>query len=567
MSKPQPVASKKSSNSKVPFPKKLAGWGTIALITITTLIIGWIIFLYVREGLWVEPVWLLFALFALAVIIAVLLYKQRYLRVFQKLQQRFPNLTGQKLLKAGLIIAVILGVGLRLAFLVGSDRYGPGPQLGDTGIHWYTSAELANSEEMNTYEGVYEAFYPHLMSYTAILALFMKIFGANVAAIIFSNLIFDLVATLALYILLKRWRGRKTAQIGAIIWLLNPLEILYCSVSIAIVVTNMMLIIALLFAFLLWQNFQQRRWQGIILWSLLLGLVIALGNSLRPIFTVLAIALVLFWFYQALCNGKKSILPALASLFLLLLVNFGCSQAIQAGYHAMNPYYQGDVGVGWNFFVGANYDSWGRWNAEDYSWWRNAIYGESSKDFREFQPETFHYLEPTDDLAGLQQELFQKGLDRYKNMSVFTMFNHLLHKTVLLFAERDATITWPVCESYRFECSNTKYQAVHSSGIILLVFCIIITFIVFSRLIFRNYFAKIDPFILYLSLCFCGLVAVSLLVEVMRRYLMPISIFFVIFAAYELGICYRKIQNRKSQTHNQLASETSALASEQSAKK
>lgn len=501
--------------------KGLADWGYKVITIITALILGGVVLVFLSQGLEVAPNMLLFSIFILLVIIGCLAYRQRYRRLLQWGKKRFPSLTIDKVLKISLIVALVLGVVARLGFLALGSHYGE-ESLTDNGIHWYYAPAIVNGEEIQPTEGIYAAFFPHLMTYSATLAFFMRIFGTGYSAIVFSNLIFDLVTALIIYLLLDRWRGQRAAQTGAIIWLLNPLEILFCSCSLSIVVTNMWLAIALLLGYFAIRALQQRKWWQIILTALGLGLAIGIGNAYRPIFTVVAIAFVLVLIFQVLQRGKqfkRFVLPAVISLIVALSASFGCSKVTNLIHQSINPYAVEGVGVGWNFFVGANYESSGHWTREDSALLGPLLYGQPAAET---------------DVIAIQQQFLDMAIERYKAMGIAKILPHLINKSVTLFADDSETITWTVPSGFHFSNDNPVYLAIHSLGVILFVACIVLS-LVYCLSRFWSGKWQIDSYSLFLMLCLCGIVAVSLMVEVMRRYTMPLLVIFVILAATQLA--------------------------------
>ena len=490
---------------------------------ITSLVLGWILLTYLSQGLEIAPVLLLFLIFIILVIVACLLYRQRYQTLLSWAKKRWPKVSFAKVLQVSLIVALAVGIIARLSFLFLGNRYGE-DSLTDNGIHWYYAPALVNGEEIQPTEGIYEAFFPHLMTYSATLAGFMKIFGTGYNAVLFSNLIFDLIAVMAIYLLLRQWRGQTAARLGAIFWLLNPLEILFCSCSLSIVVTNMWLAIALLLSFLAIQDLrQQSHWWKTVLIALGLGLSVGIGNAYRPIFTVVLIAFALVLLYKVLCRGKSLILPAVVSFLLVVCANIGCSKLIDLGHQAINPYATSGVGVGWNFFIGANYDTNGHWSREDSALLTPLLYGQPAEET---------------DVTAIQRHFLELAIDRYKAMGITKFLPHLLNKSVTLFADDSETITWPVTTGFHISGDHPAYLAAHSLGVIIFVVCVVLTFLYCLQIFWRRSGPskwQFDTYTLFLMLCICGLIAISLLVEVMRRYTMPLLVIFVIFAATELA--------------------------------
>lgn len=491
---------------------------------ITSVVLGWVMLTYLSQGLEIVPTLLLFVIFISLVIVACLLYRQRYLKLSQWLKKRWSKVNSTQVLRIALVIALIIGIAVRLSFLALGSRYGlQEDSLSDNGIHWYYAPALANGEEIQPTEGIYEAFFPHLMTYSATLAGFMKIFGTNYNAVLFSNLIFDLVTVIVIYFLLKQWRGQTAARLGAIFWLLNPLEILFCGCSLSIVVTNMWLAIALLLSYFAIRALRQPCWWKILLVMVGFGLSIGIGNAYRPIFTVILIAFALILAYEVLRRGKTLLIPAIASLLLVACTSIGCGKLINLGHQAINPYaVSGGVGVGWNFFIGANYDTNGHWSREDSALLGPLLYGQSAEET---------------DVVAIQQHFLEMTIDRYKAMGPIKLLPHLLNKSVTLFADDSETITWPVVSGFQLSDHNPAYLAAHSLGVIMFFVCIVLTFVYCLSIFWRPSEASkwhFDTYTLFLMLCLCGIIAISLMVEVMRRYTMPLLVIFVIFAAIQI---------------------------------
>lgn len=530
--------SDKSAPTKSTFNHKLTQFIFVALLMIMNLVLLWATLTYLSNGLNLASTALFLTVFLIFTCVGILLYHQNYLKLTQWLKRRFPQLTSAKILQITFIIAITLGVLFRLAFLLISDRYQPESELSDTGFHWFFSQKLAHGTEPGIYDGGYGAFFPHLMTYSATLAGFMKIFGTGYPAILLSNLFFDLITTVLLYYLLKKWQSQKTAQIGAIIWLLNPLEIIFCAVGVSIVVTNTVLALALLLAFLVIKHLSSRAWVKLALLSLALGITFGIGNAYRPIFTVLLIAIIMLYILQIIRQPKVVIIQASLSIILIIAGLFGAGKLIDLSYQTINPYHvPGGTGVGWNFFVGANYDSWGRWNRED-----SSIFGKML--FQEDGDEVW----VNSDLVGMQKELFSQGLQRYQAMSPAQLVAHFVHKTTVFFADNGDTITWVFNESFPFSTNRPFYRFIDGCGVITLFAGLILSLLYFSQLL--NQKAKIwQPYLIFLMLSFCGIIAASLLVEVMHRYILPLTIFMTLFAAcYLANIRFSKGKTSVNQT-------------------
>ncbi len=123
---------------------------------ITSVVLGWVILTYLSQGLEIVPTLLLFVVFISLVIVACLFYRQRYLKLSQWLKKRWSKVNSAQVLRIALVIALIIGIAVRLSFLALGSRYGlQEDSLSDNGIHWYYAPALANGEEIQPTEGLF----------------------------------------------------------------------------------------------------------------------------------------------------------------------------------------------------------------------------------------------------------------------------------------------------------------------------------------------------------------------------------------------------------------------------
>ena len=372
---------------------------------------------------------------------------------------------------------MILAVMVRLSFLIFSDYYLPLGTTIDTGIHRFAGEEIATfGQIVDPVMGRYEAFFPFLTSYSLIVGMSMKIFGVTYLAILIPNIIFDLIAATAIYSILYKWKANKTiSRLGATLWLLNPLTILFCTEGTALTVVNMFIALSLL----------------------------------------------------------KS------------LPFYGFSQLFSLVTQKVNPYYERISNtIGWNVFVGANYNTEGRWSVSDWEILWPKLHGEHVFD---------DDWDPTDDTGAiprgeLQLEFLYAGIERYANMGPTGLVIHLLNKTEMLFGEGVQYPAWNIAEQFTNIDGNEGWlRLLHGLAAICHTLCIVAMFVyVVSTLKSSNSprkVIKLDWFLFFLLLSFCGLFAAALIPEVMARYM---SVFWVVDIIF-LTLALWKIISRKHQ--------------------
>lgn len=372
---------------------------------------------------------------------------------------------------------MILAVMVRLSFLIFSDYYLPLGTTIDTGIHRFAGEEIATfGQIVDPVMGRYEAFFPFLTSYSLIVGMSMKIFGVTYLAILIPNIIFDLIAATAIYSILYKWKANKTiSRLGATLWLLNPLTILFCTEGTALTVVNMFIALSLL----------------------------------------------------------KS------------LPFYGFSQLFSLVTQKVNPYYERVSNtIGWNIFVGANYNTEGRWSVGDWEILWPKLHGEHVFD---------DDWDPTDDTGAiprgeLQLEFLYAGIERYANMGPAGLVVHLLNKTEMLFGEGVQYPAWNITEQFiNIDGNEGWLRLLHGLAAICHTLCIVAMFVyVVSTLKSSNSprkVIKLDWFLFFLLLSFCGLFAAALIPEVMARYM---SVFWVVDIIF-LTLALWKIISRKHQ--------------------
>ena len=376
-----------------------------------------------------------------------------------------------------MILVMILAVMVRLSFLIFSDYYLPLGTTIDTGIHRFAGEEIATfGQIVDPVMGRYEAFFPFLTSYSLIVGMSMKIFGVTYLAILIPNIIFDLIAATAIYSILYKWKANKTiSRLGATLWLLNPLTILFCTEGTALTVVNMFIALSLL----------------------------------------------------------KS------------LPFYGFSQLFSLVTQKVNPYYERVSNtIGWNIFVGANYNTEGRWSVGDWEILWPKLHGEHVFD---------DDWDPTDDTGAisrgeLQLEFLYAGIERYANMGPAGLVVHLLNKTEMLFGEGVQYPAWNITEQFiNIDGNEGWLRLLHGLAAICHTLCIVAMFVyVVSTLKSSNSprkVIKLDWFLFFLLLSFCGLFAAALIPEVMARYM---SVFWVVDIIF-LTLALWKIISRKHQ--------------------
>lgn len=410
-------------------------------------------------------------------------------------------------------VLIVLSVVARLMFLFIGDRINIGDVLSDTGVHWYGAQEIVENGVVGSEVGEYENIYPYLASYTTILSLAMNMFGKSVAAIIVSNLIFDVISCVALYLIFSNWKKSKyKGLLAATLWAINPLEIIFCSMPLAIVLVNMLMIVSIALVYFYFK-LEKRKILFYVL-AFAVGALLAIGNAFRPIFIVALIA-VLLYSVALVLKGEKGTKPVVLGAIIMCVAYFIVGLLPSMTHARINPYYNGDrSSAAWSLYVGANYKTEGKWNSDD----RDEFFGSVLEG------------QAKGDIKLAQTLIMKKGLARYKEMIFrWQVVPHFINKIGVLFGDVQNSI-YDLPYVYNFSSENGFYKILQD---IILVYYYGLIGVLIYCLISKKRGAKLIlvkemDFCLFLMILFVGLVVASLLVEVMNRYSLPLIVVFYI---------------------------------------
>lgn len=418
---------------------------------------------------------------------------------------------------------IVLGTALRLGFIAFGDRVVIDETLSDTGVHWYGSQQLSEEGKLNQEIGEYEAMFPFLFPYSAILSVFVSLFGNSIVAVVVSNTFFDILTGLLLFVLFYKWKkSYRAGLVAATVWMVNPLEIMFCSLPLAIVLVNMLIVASVLIVFLTFRAYGKRgTFFGL---SALSGVVFAVGNAFRPIFIVFLLAYVLSMVVIVL--RKKIIWKSVVLSSILCCAGFFVIGVIVPKIHVcLNSYYHGEKSqAGWSVYVGANYESKGQWNASD----RDVFFGSMLS-------------EVNGDMSLAQGTAMKRGIGRYLRLiKEGKIIDHYFNKVQVEFGDIENSIyDFPYMYGIKKESVLYKF----TQNLILLYIYVMIAVVCYYALnVVKNKEWHEQSFnVLFLVVVFTGLFFSSMLVEVMNRYSLPFMAIFSLLAVGVMYDCYRNI--------------------------
>lgn len=199
-----------------------------------------------------------------------------------------------------IIVAIILYACL---FFTGHNS----PEV-DYATFYGNGVSLANGEELGNQ---YLALFPFLWGYIVLLGIVFKVVGSNYLVVVGINIVLTFVSSFFLYKLLKKVANENAAQIVASLWLLNPINLMWCALAFGGTAFNTFFIIGIyVLSLMLIEKCGKKK----IILAILLGLLIGLTNQFRPIMLVFIIAFILFIIFR-----KEKIFQNIGILTIIIL--------------------------------------------------------------------------------------------------------------------------------------------------------------------------------------------------------------------------------------------------------
>lgn len=413
------------------------------------------------------------------------------------------------------VFFVVLGALLfvRLLPLVLSWTYHYDVVLKDTAVHYNASMQLAKGG-LDAGIMAYEKMYPYLFPYSLALSLFVRLLGSISAAIVVSNVMFDALGGLFFYLLVEDLKP-SAGFIGTLLWFANPFSIVFCYLSLNIVLVNMFAVLIALIGHKLLIAFNAQR--RALRWALLFGLVVYFANLFRPVFTVALVAILICIIIRAL-KGTRGWIPVVVGLVVALALPTAITRSIVAAQY--NDDLIGSSG-GWSFFVGANYDTHGKWSPEDSTYY-----------FQEIVPQY-------ETVSGAQDAIKSEGIERWAHMGPGRIVKHLFHKLCVLFCETPQIPNGDLDYQLGLDRDTSAYRLVGATAAAFVAALLALSLCMHIK---ASRDGSLGSSVLYLDLCFMGLIAGFMLVEVMDRYQTILYPFITCFAALYLSSHFVKVK-------------------------
>jgi len=411
-----------------------------------------------------------------------------------------------------LIISILLRIGI---FLLDYNK----PLMSDYQFFYENAKNFAEGKEINNR---YVATFPYLAPYVVLLGTVFKIFNSsNYLLVILLHTILDLITSILIYKILDK-EDKKMSMLGATLWLINPINIIWNTICCPVVVTNFGIACILYIFEKIRKNIDKKlSLKKFVVLNILYGSVIGVFNSFRPIMIILIIATIMYYIYDMLKNlsqKKRNIILVIGIILILttyelinMISNTAISKLIKQEV-ATTP--------GWTLYLGSNLEYKGMWNEP-----AGREYGELLNN-EEISAEE------------LQQVFKEKAIQQYidngaRNIKLFINKYKILTNNIVGYSYQTlnevATINNNILKMIRVIAEIVM-------AVIILLNIYTYTYINGNVQMFKN-------MLLYI-LAIIGMLASHMLVEVSPRYVLPLMPMITIVATYTLYNILDKQKNK-----------------------
>ena len=335
---------------------------------------------------------------------------------------------------------------------------------------------------------LYFGTFAHAAHYPIFLSFLYRIFGNYYLVPKLVNTFFSLLEIACIMLLAERWISAKAGILTGFLAALHPSMILFVLFLTGEVIYGGFIMAALLLFVLAVQNTGKRRY----LYWIGTGLLCATAEFFRPTGIVLMIAAILtLLFYVKEKGAKKGLAVA------LMLVSFAVlSYPLQWLTNHITSYANHSSAYGFNLYVGANFAEKGGWNDDD-----GQAYLQAAQELN--------------DPSAIQKKFAVLGFKRYQEMGL-KIIPHFINKLGIWFQESflsDAIVGGETAASPLSSASNGGAYGILCGAYNFFILLGALVGLIIS-LVRRN----TAPGIKTLSLYFCGVIALLLVLETASRY-------------------------------------------------
>lgn len=415
-----------------------------------------------------------------------------------------------KILENKMIIISFILVAILLRFSLLMFDYNE--VYSDEATFYYNAVSLASNLEINS---KYIAVFPYLFGYINILSIFMKIFGTTIYHAITFNIIIDLIGAVFAYLFGKKiFNDKKKGILFLLIWLFNPFNIIWCMKILPINIVNTMIIISAYVFECLLSSFNNKRY---LIISIVLGIIIGISNSFRPIMIIFLIAIFLYYLYLIIFS--KYNLKKLLLSFIMISLCYGVYNNLN--YKLVEDatgYTPSKSGSGWSVYVGSNINSNGEW-------------------FLEPKLDEFFVKDEDFSPSEIHEYFMEEGIKKYRSYNLITLSEFMIKKLEVLTND---VYSYTYSNFTSSIINQNKFYNIFFKWYIYCFWFLIFIINILSGFGINN--KNDDNRLIFYRLFFIGLIASHLLVEVSPRYFLPMLVPMMVL----IGIKIDKLVKKES---------------------
>lgn len=407
-----------------------------------------------------------------------------------------------QLSKKTIILLILFGVLIRilLLFLNYKDVYS------DEATFYYNAVKLANNTNINTR---YIAVFPYLYSYILLLASIMNFIGTGFKTVVLTNILLDMLGSYFIYLIGNKLKNKELGIKMMLLWLYNPLQILWCTKALPVIIVNTLFIICIYtFIILLKSDTIKKK----ITLSIILGILLGVSNSFRPIFIIFLIAMICYYIYNLLIKENKTDIK-LINLIIIIIIFITCNNFYTSLVSSQTNYKIGNNTSGWTLYLGSNLKSNGAWF--------------EVPEFNEF----LNSNEDEFDVQEIHNYFKEQAINNYKTYSILNL-TKLFTKKYYILTSNIPSYTY---ESTINPLTNNKLTIICKLYLIIFWITLILNCITIKIKNIKN------PIIIFLIILEIGLILSHLLVEVSPRYFIPLTVPLLLISKLEKSNKHIKI--------------------------
>ena len=224
----------------------------------------------------------------------------------------------------------------------------------------YDAAVLLSQGDHSYLDLTYFFHWAYQSAFVAYEAVVIRIFGEGLLPLQLLNALFMSGIVCLVYLIGKRFLPNKIAMTIALLYAVYPAPLVLAGV-----LTNQHLCTFLLYLSI-WILIREDELSFSS--AIIAGIVIALGNAIRPIGVVLILAFILSGLLRTLVTQRAKLLPAMLPWFSVAVSYFLAFTLLSSViiWTDVNPHGLSNNQPMWKFLVGLNHETSGRWNRDDY---------------------------------------------------------------------------------------------------------------------------------------------------------------------------------------------------------